>query len=388
MTTVAHESPSFELSEELKLFRDSMRDFCEKEIAPGAGERDAKEIFPGEIVARLGQMQLMGMLIPEEYGGSAIGNLALSIALEEVNCADASVGVTMSVHNSLLCGPLVKFGTEDLKQRYLPRLATGELLGAYALTEPHAGSDSANLRTKAERKGDRWVLNGTKIWITSGSHAGLMIVFARTDTTVSKAKGITAFMVEAASKGLTVGKHEHKCGIRSSSTTEILLDGVEVADANRLGDLGDGFRIAMDTLDGGRIGIASQALGIHRASLEASVKYARERQQFGKPIGEYQAIQWKVADMATDLDAARLLTHRAAWMRDRGEPCTREASMAKLFASRACNRAADEAVQIHGGAGYTKDFPVERYFRDARITEIYEGATDIQRLVIARGYLR
>lgn len=388
MTTTTHDSPSFELSEELRLLRDAVHDFCETEIAPGAAKRDAEETFPEAEVKKLAEMQLMGMTIPEEYGGTGIGNLALSLVLEEVNRVDASVGVTLSVHNSLLGGPIVKFGTEYLKRRYLPRLATGELLGAYALTEPQAGSDSANLRLKAERRGDRWVLNGTKIWITSGDRAGLMIVFARTDASGHKAKGITAFVVETASKGFKVGKKEEKCGIRSSSTTEILLEDVEVPDENRLGEVHDGFKIAMDTLDGGRIGIASQALGIHRACLEASVKYAKERQQFNAPIGDFQAIQWKIADMATELDAARLLTHRAAWLRDRKLPCTRESSMAKLFASRACNHAADEAVQIHGGAGYTKDFPVERYFRDARITEIYEGATDIQRLVIARSFLR
>jgi alkylation response protein AidB-like acyl-CoA dehydrogenase len=388
MTTTANDAPGYELSEELKLLRDSVRDFCDQEIAPGAAERDAKQTFPAEQVRRICEMQLMGMLIPEEFGGAAAGNLALSVVLEEINRADASVGVTVSVHNSLLGGPIVKFGSDSLKRRYLPKLASGEMLGAYALTEPQAGSDSANLRLKAEKKGDRWVLNGTKIWITSGDHAGLMIVFARSDPQSSKAKGITAFVVETNSKGFKVGKREHKCGIRASSTTEILFEDVEVPDENRLGETHDGFKIAMDTLDGGRIGIASQSLGIHRACLEASIQYSKTRQQFNKPIGDFQAIQWKIADMATDLEAGRLLTHRAASLRDRKAPCTREASMAKLFASRACNRAADEAVQIHGGAGYTKDFPVERYFRDARITEIYEGATDIQRLVIARSYLK
>jgi alkylation response protein AidB-like acyl-CoA dehydrogenase len=388
MTTTTHDSPSFELSEDLRLLRDSVRDFCDQELAPGAAKRDADETFPAEEMKKLAEMQLMGMTIPEAYGGTGMGNLALSIVLEEVNRVDASVGVTLSVHNSLLSGPLVKFGSEDLRRRYLPRLATGELLGAYALTEPQAGSDSANLRLKAEKKGDRWVLNGTKIWITSGDRAGLMIVFARTDSSGHKAKGITAFAVETNVKGFKVGKKEEKCGIRSSSTTEILFEDAEVPNENVLGVVNDGFKIAMDTLDGGRIGIASQSLGIHRACLEASVKYSKERHQFNAPIGDFQAIQWKIADMATELDAGRLLTHRAAWLRDRKLPCTREASMAKLFASRACNRAADEAVQIHGGAGYTKDFPVERYFRDARITEIYEGATDIQRLVIARSYLK
>lgn len=388
MTTVTHDSPNFELSDELKMLRDSVRDFAEQQIAPGAAARDASHEFPSAIMKQCAEMQLMGLTIPEEYGGAGAGNLALSLVLEEINRVDASVGVTMSVHNSLLGGPILKFGSDDIKRRYLPKLASGEMLGAYALTEPQAGSDSANLRLKAERKGDRWILNGTKIWITSGDHAGLMIVFARTDANASKAKGISAFVVETAWKGFKVGKREEKCGIRSSSTVEILLEDMEVPEENRLGNLNEGFKIAMDTLDGGRIGIASQSLGIHRACLEASVKYAKERQQFNQPIGDFQAIQWKIADMATELDAGRLLTHRAASLRDHKLPCTREASMAKLFASRACNKAADEAVQIHGGAGYTKDFPVERYYRDARITEIYEGATDIQRLVIARSYLK
>ena len=387
-STTHHESPSFELSEDLRMLRDSVRDFCADEIAPTASKRDAEQSFPSEIMKRLAEMDLLGMLVPEEYGGTAIGNLALAIVLEELNWADASVGVTVSVHNSLCSSPILRFGTPELQRRYLPRLAKGEILGAYALTEPEAGSDSANLKTRAERKGDRWVLNGTKIWITTGDYAGVMIVFARTDPSLSKAKGITAFVVETGWKGFKVGKREHKCGLRSSSTVEIQLEDVEVPDANRLGGLNEGFKVAMDTLDGGRIGIAAQAVGIHRACLDASVKYAKERLQFGKPIGEFQAIQWKIADMATDLDAARMLVHRAAWLRDRKAPCSAEAAMAKSFASRACNRAAEDAVQIHGGAGYTKDFPVERFFRDARITEIYEGATDIQRLVIARSKLR
>ncbi|MFN0206534.1 MAG: acyl-CoA dehydrogenase [Planctomycetota bacterium] len=390
MTTVTYETPNFDLSEDLRMLRDSVRDFCDREIAPGAAKRDANHEFPHEILKKLREMQLMGITIPEQYGGAGLGNLALSVVLEEINRADASVGVTLSVHNSLLGGPILKFGSDELKNRFLPKLASGELLGAYALTEPQAGSDSANLRLKAEKKGDRWILNGTKIWITSGDQAGLMIVFARTnfDANVHKAKGITAFVVDTKTKGFKVGKLEEKCGIRSSSTVEIILEDLEVGDENRLGNVNEGFKIAMDTLDGGRIGIASQALGIHRACLEASIKYSKERQQFNTPLAEFQAIQWKIADMATDLEAARLLVHKCAVLRDHGRPCTREASMAKLFASRACNKAADEAVQIHGGAGYTKDFPVERYFRDARITEIYEGVTDIQRLVIARSYLK
>ncbi|HKE01924.1 MAG TPA: acyl-CoA dehydrogenase family protein [Planctomycetota bacterium] len=386
--TITATSPSFELSEDLRMLRDSVRTFADQEIVPGAAQRDAKEEFPTEVIRRCAELGLLGIAISEEHGGTAMGNLALAVVLEELNRADASVGVTVSVHNSLVAGPIQRFGSPELKSRYLPKLATGEILGAYALTEAEAGSDSANLKLTAERRGDRWVLNGTKFWITTGDRAGLVIVFGRTDTTVSKAKGITAFVVDSSSKGFRVGKKEPKCGIRSSSTVQIHLDDVEVPDVNRLGERNEGFRVAMDTLDGGRIGIAAQALGIHRACLEASVKYAKERIQFGKPIGDFQAIQWKLADMATDFDAGRLLVHRAAWLRDRGEPCTQASAMAKSFTSRAANRAADDAVQIHGGAGYTKDFAVERYFRDARITEIYEGVTDIQRLVVARSLLR
>jgi len=388
MSVTEYTTPSFDLSEEVLLLRDAVREIGEREILPTAAKRDHDHAFPAEIMKKLAEAELMGMLIPETYGGTAIGNLALSVVLEEVNYFDASVGVTLSVHNSLCASPINRFGTADQKSRYLPRLAKGEILGAYALTEPDAGSDSANLRLKAEKRGDRWVLNGTKIWITSGDRAGLMVVFARTDSAAPKAKGISAFIVETGWKGFKVGKVEEKCGLRSSSTVEIQCEDLEVPAENLLGELNGGFKVAMDTLDGGRIGIASQSLGIHRACLDASIKYSKERQQFGQAIAEFQAIQWKIADMATDLDAARMLTHRAAVMRDRGVACSREAAMAKSFASRACNRAADEAVQIHGGAGYTKDFPVERFFRDARITEIYEGVTDIQRLVIARSLLK
>ena len=322
----------------------------------------------------------------EEYGGSALGNLASSIVTEELSRVCASTGVTISVHNSLVCGPVDKFGSELLKQKYLPRLASGEWLGAYALTEAEAGSDAANQQATAEKRGDRYVLNGTKLWITSGAFADFFVVFARTSapSNGNRSEGITAFAIEKTTPGLTPGKLEEKVGIRASTTTELLLENCEVPPENVIGEVGQGFRIAMDTLDGGRIGIGSQAVGIAQACLEASTAYSKERQQFGRPIAAFQAIQWKLAEMATDLEAARLLVRKAAWLRDRGEPCALAASMAKLHASVSSNRAADEAVQIHGGAGYTTDFPVERYMRDARITEIYEGTTEIQHLVIAR----
>ncbi len=379
---------NFAYGDDLEPIRDAARDVADREIAPLAARLDREERFPEEAMRRFAELGFLGMLIPEEYGGANLGNLALAVVLEEVNRACASTGVTLSVHNSLLGSPIVRFGTEDQKRRYLPRLASGEILGAYALTEPNAGSDAGAMRTRAERKGEDWVLTGSKIWITTGDRAGLVVVYAKTDPAAPRGKGISAFLVEPSFPGFRAGKKESKTGIRGSSTVELHFEDCSVPAGNLLGTLHDGFRIAMDTLDGGRIGIAAQSVGIARACLEASTKYAKERHQFGTPIASFQAIQFKLADMATDLDAARLLVHRAAWLRDRGARCTKEAAMAKCFASRVCNRAADEAVQIHGGAGYTTEFPVERYLRDARITEIYEGVTDVQRIVIARAVLQ
>ncbi|HET6203080.1 MAG TPA: acyl-CoA dehydrogenase family protein [Planctomycetota bacterium] len=378
----------FSYGEDLEAIRQTAREVAEREVAPFAAAFDREERFPEAPMRRFAELGFLGMLIPEEHGGMNLGNLALAVVLEEINRACASTGVTLSVHNSLLGSPIVRFGNEEQKRRYLPRVASGEILGAYALTEPNAGSDAGAMRTRAERRGDRFVLNGTKIWITSGDRAGLVVVYAKTDPAAPRGKGISAFLVEPSFRGFRAGKKESKTGIRGSSTVELLFEDCEVPEANLLGTLHEGFKIAMDTLDGGRIGIGAQAVGIGRACLEASIKYAKERVQFGQPIANFQAIQFKVADMGTELDAARLLVHRAAWLRDRGARCTREAAMAKSFASRACNRAADEAVQIHGGAGYTTEFPVERYLRDARITEIYEGVTDIQRIVIARALLQ
>jgi len=330
---------------------------------------------------------MWGFTIDEEWGGSGLGNLELSLMLEELNAGCASTGVTVSVHNSLLGNPIKKFGTREQQQRWLPELATGERIGCYCLTEPNAGSDAGSLVTSAKRDGDGWQLDGTKIFVTNGAFAGLSIVYARTSTELRGPKGISAFLVPMETEGVTVGKAEKKTGIRGSSTTEVLFEKVKLPADALLGEENRGFPIAMDTLDGGRIGIASQALGIGRACLEASIRYSKEREQFGRPIGDFQAVQWKLADMATQLDAARLLTHRAAQTRDRGERCTLHSAQAKLLASRVCNWCADECLQIHAGAGYTDDFEVERLFRDARITEIYEGATDIQRIVIARSLL-
>ena len=374
----------FALTEDHEMIRDSAREFADRVLRPNAARWDAEEKFPAEAIQEAAEAGFLGLTVPEEYGGAGMGNLHASILLEEINAACASVGVTISVHMSLMCSMLAKHGTELLKKKYLPTLADGSVLGAYCLTEPQAGSDAAAVRTTAVKVDGGYKLNGTKAWITTGEQAGLFVVYAVTDPEAKKGAGMTAFLVEKDYDGLEVGKKELKLGIRASSTTEILLNDVCVPDENIVGEINQGFKIALDTLDGGRIGIGSQAVGIHRACLEASTKYAAEREQFGKPINRFQAIAFKLADMATELDAARLLVQRAAWLRDNGQPSTKACSMAKLFASQACNRAAQDAVQIHGGAGYTKEFPVERYYRDARITEIYEGATDVQRIVISR----
>ncbi|MED5330775.1 MAG: acyl-CoA dehydrogenase family protein [Planctomycetota bacterium] len=369
---------NFELSEEHQLVRESAREFAEREVAPTAAERDRAGTFPEEEFKKAAEQGFTAMLIPEAYGGAEMGTLAAVVMVEEVSRICASTGVTLSVHNSLVCSPIVRHGTEEQKTWVLPQLASGAWLGAYALSEAGAGSDAAALICRADREGDDFLLNGTKLWITSGDHADLMIIFARAD------EGVTAFLVETASEGFSVGKKEEKLGIRSSSTVEVILENVRVSADRVLGEVGKGLTVAFDTLDGGRIGIAGQALGISQAAFEASVRYAREREQFGRPIGDFQAISWKLAEMSANLEAARLVTYRAASLRDERRPHTRQAAEAKLVASTLSNKIVDEAVQIHGGAGYTTEFPVERYFRDARITEIYEGTTEIQRLVIAR----
>jgi butyryl-CoA dehydrogenase len=380
-------SAFFDLSEEERMIQDTAREFAESEIMPVAAENDAKGQFPMDIVKKLGELGFMGMLVPEEYGGSGLSNFSAVLALEEVNRACASTGVTMSVQNSLVNSPIMKYGDDDLKKKYLPKLATGEWLGAYALSEADAGTDAGAIQCRAAKDGDDYVLNGTKSWITTGAQADVYIVMVKTDPE-QYTKGISAFVVERETPGFSIGKKEDKLGLRASSTTELVFEDCRVPAANMLGAEGEGFRIAMATLDGGRIGIATQAVGIARACLEASVAYAREREQFGRKIGEFQAIQWKIADMATQIDASRLLVYRASRLRDRDIPHVKEAAMAKLFASEVSNRVARDAVQIHGGAGYLKDFPVERYYRDARITEIYEGTSEVQRIVISRAYLR
>ncbi|MDR7540997.1 MAG: acyl-CoA dehydrogenase [Armatimonadota bacterium] len=376
----------FALSEEHRLVQQTARDFATREILPVASQLDAEHRFPAAIVRGLAELGLMGVMVPEEYGGAGMDNVAYVLAMEEVARACASTAAIMSVNNSLVCDPILRYGTEEQKRRYLPVLASGREIGCYCLTEPQAGSDAASLQTTARLDGDGWILNGTKVFVTNAREAWVFIVYARTEPEAGP-RGISAFIVERDHPGISVGKVERKMGLLASSTCEVLLQDCRVPRDNLLGARGEGFKVALSTLDGGRIGIAAQAVGIARAALEESVAYARERRQFGRAIAEFQAIQWKIADMATRIDAARLLTLRAAWLRDQGRRCTAEASMAKLFASETAMFAAHQAVQIFGGYGYIKDYPVERYFRDAKITEIYEGTSEIQRLVIARNLL-
>jgi butyryl-CoA dehydrogenase len=378
----------FDLPDELAALRDGAKDFAERELAPRAAKSDEDETFVTEQTRACAEAGWLGMTIPEEYGGGGLGSLGASLVIVELARACAATAVTVSVHATLVGQAIVRYANDEQKRRYLPRMATGEMLGAYALSEAGSGSDASALRCSATPDGQGgFFLDGTKLWITSGDQADLLVVFARTSTT-AKSKGITAFLVESAWPGFSAGKKEKKMGIRGSSTVEIRFDHVRVPKENVLGEVNGGFAVALGILDGGRIGIASQAIGIAKACLDASLKYAKDRQQFGQPISAFQSIQWKLAEMALRIDAATLLTWRAATLKDAGRPHSMEAAMAKLEASRGADYCAKEAVQIHGGAGYTKEFAVERYFRDARITEIYEGTTEIQNLVIARELLK
>ncbi len=377
----------FLLNEEQDAIRQAAKEFADEVVAPGAGERDEKAEFPTEIVKQLFELGFMGMTVPEEWGGAGTDHVCYVLALEEISRADAGVGVIMSVNNSLGCEPIMLYGSEALKEKYLKRLAVGEILGAYALTEPGAGSDAGALSTTAVKDGDHYVLNGSKAFITNGDSCDVMVVNAKTEPEAPNGKGITAFVVDKGTPGFNVGKHEEKMGIRCSDCCAITFEDCRVPAENILGEEGKGFKIALATLDVGRIGIGAQALGIAQASLDESVKYAKERQQFGKPIAYFQAIQWKIADMAMRIHASRLLLWRAAWMRDQGIRHTLESSIAKLFASETGMAAALEAVQIHGGYGYIREYPVERLMRDAKICEIYEGTSEVQRLVIARNVL-
>jgi butyryl-CoA dehydrogenase len=376
-----------ELSPEQALIRDTARDLATKEILPKAAEIDQKHRFPKEIIARLAELGLMGVAVPQEWGGAGMDTVSYALALEEISRACASTGVIMSVNNSLCCDPLLRFGTEAQKKEWLVPLAAGKNLGCFALSEPDAGSDAAGLKTTARKDGDRWVLNGTKNFITNGPVADLVLLFAVTDAAQGH-KGISAFVIPTDAAGLTLGRTDDKLGIRGAPSSQIFLADCSLPATALLGQPGDGFKIAMSTLDGGRIGIAAQAVGIARAAFEDATHYALQRKTFGQPIASHQAIQFKLADMCTEIDAARLLVWRAASKKDAGDRYTTQSSMAKVFASEVANRAAKEAVQIFGGYGYLTDFPVERHFRDAKITEIYEGTSEIQRLVIASSLLK
>lgn len=377
----------FNLSDEQKMVQQMARDFAQREVAPVAAELDQRSEFPARHLKKMAELGLLGMMIPPEWGGSGLDTLSYVLALEEISAACASTAVTMSVNNSLYCGPIAKFGNEAQKKKYLTPFASGQRLGAYALSEPGTGSDAANQKTVAKKVGNKYILNGRKNFITNGPHADAMVLYAMTDKE-KRHKGISCFIVEKIFPGFAVGKIEKKLGICASSTSEIVLDNCEVPVENILGQEGEGFAIAMNTLDSGRIGIGTQALGIARAAFEAARKYATEREAFGQSISNFQAIQHFLADMATDIDAARLLVWHAAWRKDQGMNFGKQAAMAKLFASETAHWVTDKAVQIFGGYGYIKDYPVERYFRDAKITEIYEGTSEIQRLVIARSVLK
>jgi alkylation response protein AidB-like acyl-CoA dehydrogenase len=376
----------FELSEEQQLVRDTARGFAERELAPRAAARDRSGQFPVEELRALAGLGLLGVNIPESLGGAQAGVVAYSLAMTEIARADASVAVAMAVTN-MVGEVIVRFGSDEQKRTFVPQLTSGTAVaGAFGLSEPQAGSDPGGMATTAKRDGDGWRLDGNKQWITSGDRAGVVIVWAKTDTSRGS-KGISAFIVPGGTPGMSAGKHEDKMGLRGSSTVPLSLDGCVVGAGALLGKLDGGLSVALAALDGGRIGIASQALGIGQAALAAAKDYVRQRVQFGRVLADFQAIQFRLADVATELEAARLLTLRAAWLKEQGRPFTREASMAKLYASEAAWRACDAAIQVHGGYGYTRDFPVERYARDCRVTRIYEGTSEIQRIVIARSLL-
>jgi butyryl-CoA dehydrogenase len=371
------------LSELQQQIRDLARDFAQERLAPGAAKRDRESLFPREELKEMGELGLLGMLVPEAYGGSDTGVIAYAAALEEIAAGDGPCSTIMSVHSSVGCVPILKFGNDDQRQRFLPKLASGEWIGGFALTEPQAGSDASNLKTRARRDGDHYVLDGAKQFITSGKNGQVIIVFAVTDPDAGK-KGITAFIVPTDTPGYEVIRVEEKLGLHSSDTCQIAFSGMRIPDELRLGEEGEGYRIALANLEGGRIGIAAQAVGMAKAAFEAARDYARERSAFGKPIVEHQAVGFRLADMATRIEAARQLVFHAASLREAGLPCLSEASMAKLFASEMAERVCSDAIQIHGGYGYMADYPVERIYRDVRICQIYEGTSDVQRMVIAR----
>jgi len=377
----------FELTEEQKMIRQAARDFALTELKPGVIERDELQKFPAEQVKKLGELGFLGMMVSPDYGGAGMDAISYVLVMEELSKIDASTSVVVSVNNSLVCYGLEKYGSEEQKQKYLAPLAKGECIGAFCLSEPEAGSDATSQSTTAIDMGDHYLLNGTKNWITSGGSASTYIVIAQTDA-AKKHHGINAFIVEKGMPGFTVGPKENKMGIRGSDTHSLMFTDVKVPKENRIGEDGFGFKFAMNVLDGGRIGIASQALGIASGAYELAKQYAKDRKTFGKPLADHQAIQFKLADMATEIEAARLMCLKAAWLKDHGKPYAQASSMAKLYASEVAMRTTTEAVQIHGGYGYVKEYHVERLMRDAKITQIYEGTSEIQRIVISRGLLK
>ena len=374
------------LNDEQQLIRDTLRSFAGERLAPGAAQRDRDHAFPAELLRELAELGVWGMVVPEQWGGPGLDYLALAIAIEEIAAGDGAVSTIMSVQNSLVCGILAKYGNDAQKERWLTGAATGELLGCFCLTEPHVGSDAAAIKTRAEQDGDPnggWVLNGVKQFITSGKHAQIAIVFAVTDPAAGR-KGISCFCVPTDTAGYVVTRLEEKLGQHCSDTAQISFENCRIPADCLLGNAGDGYKIALSNLEAGRIGIAAQSVGMARSALEAAVRYAKERETFGKPIVEHQAVAFRLADMATQIEVARQMVWHAASLRSAGEPCLKEASMAKLFASEMAEKVCSDAIQIHGGYGYVSDFPVERIYRDVRVCQIYEGASDIQRLVIAR----
>lgn len=378
---------NFQLTEEHLAVQEAAREFAKTELLPGVIERDTEAKFPLEQIKKMSELGFMGMMVDPKYNGGGMDTLSYVIAMEELSKIDASASVSMSVNNSLVCWGLEKYGTEAQKQKYLSRLASGEVLGAFCLSEPEAGSDATSQRTTADREGDYYLLNGTKNWITNGSSASIYLVIAQTDASKGH-KGISVFIVEKGWEGFIIGKKEDKLGIRGSDTHSLMFTDVKVPVENRIGEEGFGFTYAMETLNGGRIGIAAQALGIASGAYELALAYSKERKAFGKPISQHQAIQFKLADMATQIEAARLLVYKAAWLKDQGEDYAHASAMAKLYASEVAMDVTVEAVQVHGGYGYVKEYHVERLMRDAKITQIYEGTSEIQRIVISRGILK
>jgi butyryl-CoA dehydrogenase len=387
LASIRKEAMDFSLTDHQKLIRDTVRQFMDTEVRPLVKELEREEKFPLDLLKKLGEMGCCGMLTPEEWGGAGLDTVSYVLMLEEVSRVYTAMSTALGVTNSAVQAPLAKFGTEAQKQKYLKRLATGEILGSFCLTEAAAGSDAAGIQATAKRNGEMYRLDGAKTWVTNGSAAGVYIVFAKTDPSAG-GKGMSAFLVEPSFKGFRIGRHEDKMGQRSSPSVEILLNGCEVPAENRLGDEGQGLKIALSALDGGRIGIAAQAVGLAQGALDESIKYAKQRRAFGKSITEFQAIQWMIADMQTELEAARNLTYYAAWLKDSGKPMGSAASKAKLYASEMANRVVYKAVQIHGSVGYSRETDVERMYRDARVITIYEGTSEVQRMIIARDLLK